>query len=94
LPLINAAGVAVRGQHKAFFDNYFTSEKLLKHLVSIEICATGTVQENRAEKCPLKSKQVRKKGEKMGFISEAVVMYSWLAGMTTVLLLQVPVMNT
>lgn len=66
MPLINAAGVAARGQHKAFFDNYFTSEKLMKHLVSIEICATGTVQENRAEKFPLKGKQVRKDEKRRG----------------------------
>jgi hypothetical protein len=31
---------------EVFFDNYFTSKKLLKHLVSIGICATGTVQKN------------------------------------------------
>jgi hypothetical protein len=46
LSFINAAGFAAHGGHKVFFDNYFTSKELLKHLVSIGICATGTVQKN------------------------------------------------
>jgi hypothetical protein len=33
-----------------FFDNYVTSQKLLKHLASTGNCAAGTVQENRIEK--------------------------------------------
>jgi DNA excision repair protein ERCC-6 len=57
LSLINVAGVRAHGGRKVFFDNYFTSVKILKHLASIGICAAGTVQENRMEKCPLKCKQ-------------------------------------
>lgn len=61
LHLIKAAGVPPNKGHKIFFDNYFTSIKLLKHLSGMGICATGTIQENRTEKCPLRSKAVMKK---------------------------------
>ena len=38
-----------------FFDNFFTSLKLLQHLTTINIHATGTVRANRVENCPITS---------------------------------------
>ena len=50
--------------HKVFFDNYFTSYKLLDRLSSEGICATGTVRENRLLNCPLpKNDAFRKKSK-------------------------------
>lgn len=34
-------------RYHIYFDNYFTSLDLLIHLKKIELCATGTVRENR-----------------------------------------------
>ena len=48
--------------HTVYFDNYFTSRDLLLHLRSIGYRATGTVRENRTDKCPL---QTTKELEKM-----------------------------
>lgn len=64
LSLINAAEIPEHGGHKVFFDNYFTSLKLLRHLASRGICATGTLQENRVEQCPLRSKPIMKKEQR------------------------------
>lgn len=57
--------VPVPNEHVVFFDNFFTSRDLLAHLTSIGFRATGTVRENRTDRCPLKdSKDMNK--EKRG----------------------------
>ena len=49
--------------HCLFFDNFFTSRPLLSELRSKGMRATGTVRENRMEKCPLKThKELVKEG--------------------------------
>ena len=40
-------------EHEVYFDNFFTSHSLLMHLHSMKICATGTVREQRLQKCSL-----------------------------------------
>lgn len=47
-----------------FFDNYFTSVKLLRHLSSIGICATGTIRDGRTDKCTLLPKEQMKKKDR------------------------------
>ena len=47
--------------HKMFFDNYFTSVKLVEHLTKKGYCATGTIRSNRTEKCPLISENEMQK---------------------------------
>jgi hypothetical protein len=42
--------------YKVYFDNYFTSLHLLSHLSENNICATGTVRENRTGRCPFSNK--------------------------------------
>lgn len=42
-------------QHKVYFDNFFTSHKLMVKLRLKKIFATGTVRENRTSKCPMSS---------------------------------------
>lgn len=44
-----------RSAHKIYFDNFFTSYKLLVHLKNEGYFATGTVRENRILKCPLEN---------------------------------------
>lgn len=41
-----------------FFDNFFTSTKLVSSLASIGLTGTRTIRENRTEKCPLEDKKV------------------------------------
>ncbi|KAF0308538.1 PiggyBac transposable element-derived protein 2 [Amphibalanus amphitrite] len=49
--------------HSLFFDNFFTSRSLLSELRARGMQATGTVRENRMEKCPLKTqKELAKEG--------------------------------
>ena len=40
-------------QHTVYFDNFFTSYSLLRHLGDTNMRATGTVRDNRTSNCPL-----------------------------------------
>lgn len=48
-----------------FFDNFFTSLKLARKLTTLGVKCTGTVRENRIEKCPLLA-QKSMKGKERG----------------------------
>lgn len=54
-----------------YFDNFFTSAKLICNLGEKGFGATGTVRENRMDKCPVKSHVLMKKLER-GAIDVAV----------------------
>lgn len=54
-----------------FFDNFFTSPRLLTLLGDNSFGGTGTVRENRTEKCPLKSKKEMNKKPR-GYYCSAV----------------------
>ena len=48
--------------HKIYFDNFFTSFALMKHLQDIDVRATGTARFNRMNKCPIANdKEMKKK---------------------------------
>ena len=64
MKLTQKANVPFNEGHKIHFDNYFTSYKLLDHLSSLGICATGTARENRLLNCPLPKKEVFRKKPK------------------------------
>ncbi|GFW88909.1 piggyBac transposable element-derived protein 3 [Trichonephila clavipes] len=42
-------------RHEIFFDNFFSSHKLLTELSENNFKATGKIPDNRTERCPLKS---------------------------------------
>lgn len=44
-----------------FFDNFFTSATLISKLGEMGFAATGTVRENRTDKCPLQNSSLMKK---------------------------------
>lgn len=50
--------------HEFYFDNFFTSCRLMKDLSANNIRATGTIRSNRTEKCPLKSEKDMKATER------------------------------
>lgn len=50
--------------HRVFFDNFFSSFKLLKTLAEKKIAATGTVRSNRTSDCPFKPEKELKKEER------------------------------
>lgn len=50
--------------HKLYFDNYFTSLRLLSHLANKKYCATGTMRENRLEQCPVSNKKIWNKAQR------------------------------
>uniref|UniRef100_A0A2H1WKY0 SFRICE_026837 n=1 Tax=Spodoptera frugiperda TaxID=7108 RepID=A0A2H1WKY0_SPOFR len=52
---------AVPGEHKIYFDNFFSSCDLFIQL------ATGTIRDNRTKKCPLTSVKDMKKSERVQF---------------------------
>lgn len=54
-----------------YFDNFFTSAKLISTLTQINFGATGTVRENRTMKCKLNDSNIMKK-EKRGNMDSAV----------------------
>ena len=49
--------------HVVFFNNFFTSHRLLVELAGRNIRACGTVRENRTSKCPLMTNKVIQKKE-------------------------------
>lgn len=52
-------------KHELFFDNFFTSHEIMCHLRKLKIKATGTIRENRTQKCPLiSSKQMIKENDR------------------------------
>lgn len=51
LSLLQKSGIKPKAGYKIYFDNYFTSVRLLEHLSDMNICATGTIRENRTERC-------------------------------------------
>ena len=53
--------------HEIFFDNFFTSIEVLKHLGENLLKATNTIRENRTKKCPLISFKVMEKTTERGF---------------------------
>lgn len=58
------------GEHKLFFDNFFTSHSLLCILGERGYFGTGTVRESRIAKCPLPaSKEISKKRKKGYYFS-------------------------
>nr|CAH7746200.1 unnamed protein product [Callosobruchus chinensis] len=59
--------VAQPSDHSVFFDNYFTSHSLLKMLRDKGFRATGTIRENRTNKCPLPPKESMNKEERGHF---------------------------
>ena len=48
-------------QHTLTFDNFFTSYQLMEELTHMGFRATGTVKDNRTNRCPLNSKEMKKK---------------------------------
>ena len=50
--------------HCIYFDNFFTSHALLKKLKEMQFRASGTIRENRTEKCPLMDDKKMSKKER------------------------------
>ena len=50
--------------HEVFFDNFFTSRTLLSRLKEQGIRATGTVRENRLDKCPVTPRKEMEKSRR------------------------------
>jgi len=48
-------------KYKLYFDNFFTSLRLLDHLTDPGFGATGTLRANRTDKCPLITPAAMKK---------------------------------
>lgn len=64
LSLIMASKIPPNQGYKLFFDNYFSSVSLFRHLTQLGYCATGTIRDNRVEKCPLTEKSKMEKLER------------------------------
>lgn len=56
--------------HIIYFDNYFTSHRLMNVLREKGFRATGTVRDNRTKNCPLKPPKEMKKEERGSFVSQ------------------------
>ncbi|XP_035216951.1 piggyBac transposable element-derived protein 3-like [Stegodyphus dumicola] len=50
--------------HRVYFDNFFTSHALLKKLKELKFRASGTIRENRTEKCPIMDDKKMSKKER------------------------------
>ncbi|XP_066258479.1 piggyBac transposable element-derived protein 3-like [Euwallacea similis] len=55
--------------HQIFFDNFFSSFKLLVHLKNNGYFATGTIRENRTNKCPIENSKSFGKKVRGSYIS-------------------------
>lgn len=56
-------------RHKIYFDNYFSSFRLFVHLKNEGFFATGTIRENRTNKCPLENCKKFTKKQRGAFAS-------------------------
>ncbi|GFQ80982.1 piggyBac transposable element-derived protein 2 [Trichonephila clavata] len=54
-------------KHEIFFDNFFSSHKLLTELSEKNFKATSTIRDNRTGRCPLKSPKEAKKWQRGNF---------------------------
>jgi len=59
--VVQLASILPTASYVLYFDNFFTSLRLLQHLSSSSIKATGTVRVNRIENCPITSVDKLKK---------------------------------
>lgn len=55
------AEISKPDQHIVYFDNFFTSHRLLTDLAQLGIRACGTIRANRTNNCPLPSKKIVEK---------------------------------
>ena len=55
--------ITANANNVVFFDNFFKSHRLLVELAGRNICACGTVRDNRTSKCPLMTNKVIQKEE-------------------------------
>ena len=60
--------------YRVFFDNYFTTLALLRHLRDVGILATGTLRSNRTMNCPLPTeKELKAKIKNRNYIKTKFV---------------------
>lgn len=65
--------------HKLFFDNWFTTLSLLKHLKLEDIHTAGTIRANRIRNCPmLSNKGFEKASWRARWIKEVIQTQVWL----------------
>ena len=69
--------------HSVFFDNLFTGYELLVHLRNTGFQATGTVHENRLNKCPLEGSHKMKKQKRGAYdykfdTNEEILFVKWV----------------
>lgn len=74
--------VSIPNEHCIFFDNFFTNRDLLVHLSYKGFRATGTVRENRTDKCPMQSskelnKTIRGSYDYRFDINSSILMVRW-----------------
>lgn len=80
ISLIKLAGVAPNTGFKLYFDNYFTGIGLLSHLAENQICATGTIRQNRLEGCPFPDKfswSKKPRGDHVFLSNGHILMTQW-----------------
>lgn len=65
LKLIELAKVPPNKGFKIFFDNYFSSCRMMFHLTESGYCATGTIRELMTSRCPLPSKKLMEKKQEV-----------------------------
>jgi hypothetical protein len=53
--VVNLVSTLPADNYVVYIDNFFTSLKLLQHMTTLNIHATGTVRANRIEDCPVTS---------------------------------------
>lgn len=65
--LISAIPADQYENHELFFDNFFTSHDIMCKLRELKMKATGTIRENRTQKCPLVSSKTMQKEKERGY---------------------------
>ena len=80
LGLLDQISVPPYAGHKIYFDNYFTSYRLMSNLGQLGYDAIATVRENRCGKCPVKSVSSIKKDPRGSYdyrSSDDVLIVRW-----------------
>ncbi|XP_066253025.1 piggyBac transposable element-derived protein 2-like [Euwallacea similis] len=78
--LLKNAMIGHNLDYKIYFDNYFTTLVLLRHLAKMKICVLGTVHENKMVRCPFPDKKkwsTKPRGSYKFLASESVLIVKW-----------------
>lgn len=63
--------------HHIFCDRFFTGLPMMEHLAEKGVAVTGTIQRNRLQDCPLKTKSMQQRGDFDFSMRNGIIVVKW-----------------